>query len=432
MRSLAVPGALLVVACGRIGFDDNGFEPDTGFDPYTTATPVTPVIRDAGDSFGSRTALSADGSTIAVSAVSESSGVTNEPLDNSQYGAGAAYVFRRSGATWVQEAYLKSPTPGGFEGFGSALALSANGSIVAVGAQGEDGAGAVHVFERDDGWMMRTTLVAADMQSGDRFGDVAMSRTGSVIVVGAHGRAGMTGGAYVFRRSGATWVEEALLQTAQAAPGAFAGDYVAISGDGNTIMLAGGRDDRVAVDAGAVDMFAYRGGTWVLESSITASNAQAGDLFGLTVAMSDDARMLAIGADGVRGFAGAVYMVVRDGSGWREEAFVTAPYGDPGDEFSWALALSSDGNVLGVGARNERSAATGLDGDASDNSALGAGAAYVFDRASGWAPRGYIKAPTALQVGNVGCDVALSGDGRVMLVGARSAANTAGAAFVLE
>ena len=426
MHSLVTVIALLLVACGRIGFDDGGFQ------PYTRATVVMPMVHDQGDSFGIRTALSADGNTLAVSAQGESSGISGDPLDNSQYAAGAAYVFHRAGATWVQDAYLKSPAPAGFQALGNSLALSGDGSTVAVGAQAEGGTGAVHLFERASGWSKRTTVLASDGQPGDMFGDVSLSRTGSVLVVGAYGRTGATGAAYVFRRSGATWIEEAILQAKLPAPSAYTGDYVVISGDGNTIMLAGGRDDRVAADAGAVDMFEYRDGSWVLESSITASNAQAGDLFGLTVAMSDDARVLAIGADGVSGFSGAVYMVVRDGSGWREEAIVTAPKADPGDEFSWALALSGDGNVLGVGARSERSAASGFDGDASDNSLNNAGAAYVFDRASGWEPREYIKDPVSMEGANWGGAVALSGDGRLMLVGAYSADNGAGRAFVFE
>src|SRR5262249_13181297 len=82
----------------------------------------------ANNQFGDSIALSADGSTLAV-------GV---PRDN--LSAGAVYVFTRSGTTWRQQAYLKPPlVPTGTttgDLFGCAVALSGDGSILAVGAYG--------------------------------------------------------------------------------------------------------------------------------------------------------------------------------------------------------------------------------------------------------------------------------------------------------
>jgi hypothetical protein len=74
-----------------------------------------------------------------------------------------------------------------------------------------------------------------------------------------------------------------------------------------------------------------------------------------------------------------------------QEAYVTASNADASDLFGLSTALSGDGNTLAVGAIDEDSAATGVNGDQADNSAARAGAVYVFTRDSGgvWAPQAF-------------------------------------------
>src|SRR5205085_8881 len=139
---------------------------------------------------------------------------------------------------------------------------------------------------------------------------------------------------------------------------------------------------------------------------IKASNAEAYDHFGCgganqghtgnAIAVSGDGNTMAIGAPfesgGAKGIngnqndhstyaAGAVYVFTRQGD---------AP-GD-GDQFGYSLALSGDGNTLAVGAPTEDSAAKEINGNQSDDSALSAGAVYVFTRTgSAWAQQAYVK-----------------------------------------
>ena len=99
---------------------------------------------DPDDHFGREVTLSDDGLTLAVSAEHESSaasGVNGDQADNSSLNSGAVYIFRRTAAGWRQEAYLKPPVnrPGLRFGVGQpqnqrAVALSSDGSIVAIGA----------------------------------------------------------------------------------------------------------------------------------------------------------------------------------------------------------------------------------------------------------------------------------------------------------
>src|SRR6185369_954263 len=87
--------------------------------------------------FGTSIALSGDGSTLAVGARSESSaavGINGDELDNTLFSSGAAYVLRRSGTAWSQQAYVKASNTDLIDNFGTSIALSADGSTLAVGA----------------------------------------------------------------------------------------------------------------------------------------------------------------------------------------------------------------------------------------------------------------------------------------------------------
>jgi len=101
---------------------------------------VKAVNAGSDDSFGDSVSLSGD--TLAVGAAGEDSNqttITNGTTassDNSMLTAGAVYVYRRSGSTWVQEAYVKAANAGWFNYFGSSVSLS--GDTLAVGASRED------------------------------------------------------------------------------------------------------------------------------------------------------------------------------------------------------------------------------------------------------------------------------------------------------
>src|SRR5262249_52930198 len=150
--------------------------------------------------------LADDGNTLAVGAFQEASaatGVGGDQSDNSVSGAGAAYVFSRTGATWRQDAYLKASNPEMAANFGLAVAIAGDGSTIAVGAIGEasratgiDGdqtdvgapqAGAAYVFVRTDAtWMQRAYVKATNTDGRDFFGfRVGLSGDGRVLAVGA-------------------------------------------------------------------------------------------------------------------------------------------------------------------------------------------------------------------------------------------------------
>ncbi|MBL8765456.1 MAG: FG-GAP repeat protein, partial [Phycisphaerae bacterium] len=146
------------------------------------------------------------------------------------------------------------------------------------------------------------------------------------------------------------------------------------------------------------------GSTWSQQAYLKASNTDMGDLFGSSVAVSGDTVVVGAyqedsNATGVNGnqannslwSAGAAYVFVGSGGNWSQHAYLKASNTEAGDYFGWSVAVSGDTVV--VGAWREGSNTTGVNGNQSDNSTLGGGAVYVFVRAHGvWSQQAYLKA----------------------------------------
>lgn len=164
-----------------------------------------------------------------------------------------------------------------------------------------------------------------------------------------------------------------------------------------------------------------------------ASNADAGDQFGWSVALSHDGSTLAVGAQteagaatGVNGDqadnsaadAGAVYVFTRNGTAWTQQAYVKASNAQAGDRFGFSVTLSGDGNTLAAGSYDEDGSAKGVNG-ASDEGASNSGAAYVFvRRRATWTHESYVKASNTVRNIAFGSAIALSADGATLAVGA--------------
>jgi hypothetical protein len=420
----------------------------------------------AGDGFGGSVALSADGSTLAVGAPLEDSaatGIDGDQADDSADGAGAVYVFRHRGKAWIQEAYLKASNTGAGDNFGASLALSADGSTLAVGApyegsaaagvggdQADDsawGAGAVYVLTRSgQAWAQQAYVKASNPDAEDRFGSsVALSANGSILAVGAwhedSAAAGNqadnsvpgAGAIYVLARGGAAWSQQAYVKAPAPAWRDELGYRVALSADGSTLAAEVGSHQE-PYDDGAVHVFTLDGLTWTPQAHVLASNPEEADRFGSGVALSADGSALAVGAygedsraigvggdqaDNSAPGAGAAYVLARGGPAWSQQAYVKASNTGADDFFGASVALSADGSALVVGALGEDSAATCVGGDQADGSADDAGAAYVLARGGpAWSQQAYVKASNTDAGDFFGASVALSADGSILAVGA--------------
>jgi hypothetical protein len=411
---------------------------------------------DPGDQFGFKTAISGDGTTLAVGAWGEASnatGIDGDQSDNSLADAGAVYVFARSDTgEWLPQAYIKASNTDANDRFGWSVALSGDGNTLAVGAvfessnaTGIDGAedddsatnaGAAYVFVRDTSgaWTQQAYVKASNAAAGDQFGTgVSLSSDGDTLAVGANLQAG-SGAAYVFTRAGTTWAEEAFIKASDPGAGDWFGQNLALSRDGTTLGVAANREDTIQTDSGAVYVFTRTGTIWSEQAKLKASNPGFSSLFGIYLAFSANGDTLAVGAfredssaTGIDGDqsdtsapgAGAVYVFTRSDDAWSQEAYIKASNTRAGALFGIGVALTADGTTLAVAAPGESSAATGIDGDQSDTSAPGAGAAYVFMRdADGlWSQKAYVKAPNTGAGDGFGWS-RLSDDGSVLAISA--------------
>jgi len=410
------------------------------------------------DLFGMTVALSADGSVMGVAAPWERSaatGVNGDQDDDSLSQAGAAYVFVRSGDTWSQQAYVKASNTGRAPGegeeigdgdqFGISLALSGDGNALAVGAPTEDSAamgingdqaddsatsaGAVYLFSRTGStWSQQAYVKAANAGGGDLFGySVGLSHDGDTLVAAGYdedgagrgvnpdladgGRNG-SGAIYVFSRTGTAWEQDAYLKGSRSEGNDALGFSLAISGDGSTIVAGAGDesclvggvnpegcdadkpDDASGGSAGAAYVWARSGNTWVEEAFLKASNPNLQDWFAARLAVSGDGNTVLVGAPmedsnvrGVNGVgqqdnsateSGAAYLFTRSDTTWSQQAYMKADNAEEFDEFGASLAVSGDGRTLLVGARMESGGAAGVNGDEADNSVPQAGAVYVW------------------------------------------------------
>ena len=417
--------------------------------------------------FGYAIALSADGNTLAVSAIAEDSaakgvnGVSKDYAVNS----GAVYVYTRDNKGWKQQAYLKASNTAEGAQFGNSLTLSADGNLLAVGSSGEassatgingnqsdrsmPGAGAVYVFARAGAaWSQQAYLKSSNTGGPDvgyQFGyAVSLSSDGSTLAVsetsdpsnatGINGdqkntAAPESGAVFIFNHSGDTWSQQAYIKPWNTtAPNLLFGYSVGLNGNGDTLGVGAYNDEG---RRGAVYVFTRNNGTWSQQMRVVATNGELGDYLGCSLAISDDGNTILAGsvedrfsqinageADRLDSVGGA-YVFVRAAGKWSQQAYVKAFNPRENDQFGWALAMSRDGNTIAIGSHLEDSGAKGVNGDQSDASMEDSGAVYVYTRTgTTWNPTAYVKASNTQPAAEFGISVALNGDGKLLAAGA--------------
>jgi FG-GAP repeat len=244
---------------------------------------------------------------------------------------------------FVQEARLTASdaAPGDF--FGSKVALSSDGLTALVGAPGDDcGAGqdcgAAYIFiKTESGWIEQAKLTPSDVGAGSRAGHfVALSGDGSTALVRARSTEGLIE-AYVFVRTGAAWSYQATLRAGAPFLEGFPIRSMAISGDGNLVLLG-------APYPGAVRVFVRNGQTWTEESSLVGDADTVS--FGNSVALSEDGSTALIGVlfgpyDEETGLDTAAYVYSRTGGTWVRQQTLETPF--PPDRGFGEVSLSGDG-----------------------------------------------------------------------------------------
>jgi hypothetical protein len=279
--------------------------------------------------------------------------------DEAATDSGSAYVFHRNGTSWVQQ-YKLVPSDGAEQDrFGISAAIC--GDYAVVGAKYDDdkgfNSGSVYVFKREGTtWTQQAKLTASDGASSDYFG-TAVAISGDVIISGAPGVGALgaySGAAYVFRRSGTTWNQEARLFYGPS-DGEF-GVAVGISGDAAIVGSASG----VSEDKGSASMFELDGTTWVHRVTYTGPVTSGADYFGHTVGISGNYAIIgARGDDGTSRYYGSAYLLSRTGVGWTLQEELQASDAASMDDFGYAVGIWEDAAIVSAPGNDDAGTCSG-------------------------------------------------------------------------
>lgn len=348
--------------------------------------------------------------------------------DDRGYQAGAAYVFLRGEDGWRQEGKLLAGDGGTAEQFGTSVHLDGDRAVVGTRGDVEGGkqSGGAYVYSRlDAGWMEVQKLFASGRSRNDHFGS-SVWLDGDVAMVGAQGDnqlGSMAGAAYVYRHTGIRWELDARLTAPDAAPFDYFGTAVCVQGE--RVVVGARGDDDEGKDSGSVYVFRVTETGWVLDQKLSPFDGCRDGAFGASISMSGS-RMLvgAYGDDDSGKRSGSVYIYAWDGKRWRFEQKLTAPDGRATDQFGRSVCLD--------GAR----AIVGAHGDQIDSSRK-AGSAYLFKRGNaGWVLTAKLVPDPARTLAQFGRSVSM--DGSVVAVGShgdggrgRWGAGARGAAYLV-
>ena len=332
----------------------------------------------------------------------------------------SAYVFKRVGEDWVQDAKI---TPGGFDRFGGDVALSDDQQILAISANNTP----LHVYSRDGGtWSARTVnLSSAAADSGYR----KLDMSGDTIVVAGRSQNSTSGVLLVVDRNDSGtpgdplddfWEEAAALDETPAVNGRQLGQSVSISGD--TIAATSGGALAGGVD-GAVNIFVKSGGTWQKQVALTAADVAVPSgavlpavSFGqIGVAVDGDRLAVASGKVGYQlgDPPGSVVIFERVAGTWTQTAFLVPQSGFfavlQDSQFAFA-DVDLNGDSLAVGG-NLFDPATPLYSPPNVFEQEAQGAAFLFRREDGaWKQAALLTPSTGVNDDFVGAGLDVEGD----------------------
>jgi len=275
--------------------------------------------------------------------------IVGAPYNEISRGFALVYIREDNGG-WMQHAKLVSPDGAAGDQFGYSVGIF--GDTVIVGAHRDDGSredsGSVYVFVRNgDLWIQQVKLVAPDGAYEDLFGN-SVGIHGDTVVIGASwdGDNGKkSGSVYLFMRNGDTWTQQAKLLAPDGAAKDFFGRTVGIFED--TIIIGAWGDDNDNKNSGSVHLFARNGDAWTHQAKLVAPDGADGDLFGKGVGIFRDTAIVGAWGDDDNGEdSGSVYLFVRNGDVWTQQAKLVAPDATDFNYFGWSVGIFGDTAVV--------------------------------------------------------------------------------------
>ena len=366
------------------------------------------------DYSGEATALSADGTILAIGAPRN---------DGAAADAGHVRVYKYASNSWAQ---LGDDINGEVTGdrSGEAISLSSDGTILAIGASYNDGngtsAGHVRVYQyASNSWTQLGADIDGEAASDESGSSVSLSADGTILAIAARyndaGNASNVnvGHVRVYQYASNTWTQLGGDIDGEAA-GDFSGESVSLSSDGTVLAIGAAQNAGGGTDRGHVRVYKYASNSWTQRGADIDGEANY-DYSGWSTSLSADGTKLAIGAkdNDANGMSAGHARVYQYNSGSTPAWVQLGADIDgeaAGDYSAWSISLSSDGTTLAIGAFGN------------DGNGAGAGHVRVYQYNSGSTPPAWeqfgtdIDGETAADAS--GCSVSLSSDGTIIAVGA--------------
>jgi hypothetical protein len=358
----------------------------------------------AGDESGISVSISANGSVLAIGA--------NEN-DGNGAGSGHVRVYTWNGSAWIQQGNdIDGEAAGDYSGISTSI--NADGSVLAIGAiyNADNGAlsGHVRVYTWDgNAWVKQGEDIDGEAAGDQSGGAVSLSADGSVLAIGATENAGNGAGSghvRVYTWNGSAWTQQGADLDGEAA-GDQSGGSVSLSADGSILAIGAFNNAGNGSNSGHVRVYGWNGSAWT-QQGIDIDGEATDDQSGV-VSLSADGSILAIGAlgnDGNGADSGHVRVYVWNGSAWTQQG--TDIDGETeGDSSGQSVSLSADGSVLAIGARHNN-----------DNGFYSGHARVYAWNGSSWIQQGTDINGEATN-DQSGRSVSLSANGAFLAIGAR-------------
>ena len=386
-------------ATGNIwGVDFVGYR---NYDPNSTESQVvctnvklTPSDGARDDHFGSAIAISGD--YIIVGAYGDD--------DN----RGAAYIFKREGTDWIEQAKLRRPVPREADDyFGYSVSISGDYAIVGAGSvhsqRNPVGAFTAYIFRREGTiWTLQTELRSFNMETYDRFGST-VSISGNYAIVGSPRDDSDTekydkydfGSVNIFEWNGESWTQQEKIFASHGAEHTYFGDEVSIGGD--YAIVSQGYGGHMSFSYGPVYIYKREGTNW-MEQAVLSSLERS---FGNSISINDGYAFIGAAEENNENGdgSGSVYVFKREDANWTQQTILTPLDGDPFDSFGRSLSLNE--NCFIVGAPDDDDHYMGRD----------SGSAYIFELdGAEWKQHAKLTALDAQYDDFFGTSVAIDGD----------------------
>lgn len=303
----------------------------------------------SGDSFGWSVSISANGNIIAVGGTSNDGNGTD---------AGHVRVYQNNSGIWTQIGQdIDGEAAGDF--FGQSVSLSADGSILAVGASLNDGngtnAGHVRVFENNAGTWTQIGQDIDGESNGDRSGaSISLSSDGNFVAIGATENISngiRPGQVRVYQNVSGVWTQVGQDIDGEATSDDF-GSAVSINSDGTIVAIGASSNDGNGNKSGHVRVYENIAGTWTQIGQDMDGEA-SNDFSGFSVSINSNGTVVAIGApenDNTNGTGSGHVRVYENISGTWSLRGTDIDGESGGDESGQSVSLSADGSILAIGA----------------------------------------------------------------------------------